>query len=231
MRLAPLALFLFSASALAQGVKGPTEVNVPIGRLAAIPLTVDADESEYVVLGDSMDAMREYDSDPKKLRLRVIGYAPGVSYVVVTSQKGGKLHAPFVVKVTVGNPGPAPVPPVPPGPQPGPGPNPAPVPAGKLYVVIVEESRGAAAARGLWFNDPKLSAAMKGKGHRLRCVDKDVKNDADQTPEDVKRFIDAARAGAVPMLFLVSEAGRTVHSGPLPATTAEMVELIVKYGG
>jgi hypothetical protein len=94
--------------------KGPESITVPVGRLASVPLSVDADECDYVILGSDCDGLREYDPAPKKLRIRVIGYAPGTAYVVVTSQKGGKLEAPFVVKVTFeGKPVPPPDPPTP----------------------------------------------------------------------------------------------------------------------
>lgn len=114
-----LATILLALPAAAQ-VKGPQDITVQVGRLASVPLTVDGDESDYQVLGDQVDAFREYSPDPKQIRLRLIGYAPGTSYVVVSSQKAGKLQPMFTVKVTVvgAAPVPPPVPPTPPGPGP-----------------------------------------------------------------------------------------------------------------
>jgi hypothetical protein len=104
-------------------VKGPTEVDIVVGRLKQIPLTIEGDESDYKVLGKDVDALREYDPDPKKLKLRVIGYAPGIAYVVIASAKDGKLQPIHTITVTIGGPAPPnppgptpPTPPVPPGP-------------------------------------------------------------------------------------------------------------------
>lgn len=117
--LSAILVLLFAAAASGQ-VKGPTEISVKVGRLASIPLTIDADETTYSVLGaDYFDSFREF-SSPTELKLRVLGYANGTGYIVVASQKDGKLSPLFIVKVIVGD---APAPPDPPGPnppQPGP---------------------------------------------------------------------------------------------------------------
>ena len=226
------ALFVLAAAACAQ-VKGPTEITVPVGRLAAIPLTIEGDEADYAILGSELDGLREYDPDPKKLRLRVIGYSPGTAFVVVTSAKGGKLQPLFVVKVTVQGQGPQPQP-VPPGPGPTPDPpkpDPTPPVAGKLFVVVVEETRQAMAERGAWFADKELSAYMKDKGHKFRVVDKDVQNSDGQTPADVKRFIDDAKKEGTPRLYLVGEDGKTRRAGPMAKTPAELLSLIKQHGG
>jgi hypothetical protein len=114
-------LLLILAAACQAQTKGPAEVSVAVGRLATIPIVIDGDESNFAVLGgDYFDSFREF-SAPNELRLRVLGYANGTGYIVVSSVKAGKLQPLFTVKVTVGSgPGPAPVPPVPPGPNPVP---------------------------------------------------------------------------------------------------------------
>lgn len=229
---AMVALLVLAAAACAQ-VKGPTEITVPVGRLAAIPLTIEGDEADYAILGSELDGLREYDPDPKKLRLRVIGYTPGTAFVVVTSAKSGKLQPLFVVKVTVHGQGPQPQP-VPPGPGPTPDPpkpDPAPPVAGKLFVVVVEETRDAAANRGVWFTDKELWAYFREKGHRLRVVDKDVKDADGRTPADVKRFVDDTGNGGTPRLYLVGEDGKTRRAGPMAKTPAELISLLKQYGG
>lgn len=109
------------------------EITIPVGRLTPVPLTVDADEFEYSILSATdrdglalAGGVREYDPDPKKLKLVVIGYGVGTAWVVVSSAKGGKLIPIQVVKLNIGPapvpPGPDPKPPgpLPPGPIPGP---------------------------------------------------------------------------------------------------------------
>lgn len=109
------AAFFTTPQSLSQ-VKGPSDVSVQVGRLASVPLSIDGDEADYVVLGTDVDAFREYSQDPKQIKLRVIGYAPGMAYVVVASTKGGKLQPLFKVVVTVV--GSQPGPPLPPSPEP-----------------------------------------------------------------------------------------------------------------
>lgn len=223
---------LVLAGAVAGQVKGPPEVNVPVGRLASVPLQIDADESDYVILGTDVDAFREYDPDPKKLRLRLIGYAPGTSFVVVATQRAGKLQPLFQVRVVVTGANPVPpVPPVPPGPTPDPTPPPGPTSPAKFVVVIVEETADAVSTRGAFFSDPKLAARMKEKGHRMRVVDKDVVGPNGSPPADVKRFLDDAKSKGTPRIYLVDEKGHTAVSGPVPNTPADLIALLSKYGG
>jgi hypothetical protein len=224
------ALVALSVGLASAQVQGPAELNVPVGRLAALPLTVEGGEHEYVILGDALDGLREYDPDPKKLKLRVIGYTPGVAYVVVSSTKGGKLQPIFVCKVTVGG--------VEPGPQPGPKPPPdpkppdPPAPTGVVkYVVVVEETGQAAANRGAFFADAKLHSRLKERGVLWRAVDRDAKDASGQTPADIRRFIDDAKAKSLPQVYLLDKDGRTLYSGNLTEDPARLLLLLEKYGG
>jgi hypothetical protein len=113
-------VFLTCSLACGQG-KGPASIDVPIGRVATIPIQVNGEEFQYDVLGgDVFDAWREF-SAPNELRIKALGHANGTGYIVVSSVKAGKLQPLFTVRVVVGaGPGPAPVPPIPPGPNPVP---------------------------------------------------------------------------------------------------------------
>ena len=93
------------------------DLEVPAGKLLAVPLTIDGDEVTYSVLGgDAFGGFREF-SDPATFRLQLLGYSPGVGYVVVSTTKGGKLQPHFILVVKVTGPAPGPTP-VPPGPGP-----------------------------------------------------------------------------------------------------------------
>lgn len=167
------------ACPLAAQVRGPSEVSVAVGRLASVPLTVDGDEATYMILGGDVDGFREYDPDPKRLQLRVIGYQPGVAHVVVASQKGGKLQPLAVVKITIT--GPAPVPPGP-GPIP-PSPIPPAPPADTLATAI-----GAAAAKDGW-----PVAKLVDLATRFRAAARVV--DGRQTVGDMLGVVAVALAG------------------------------------
>lgn len=140
MRPAILAVMVLAAAVSGQErrivprarVTAEQEIKVPVGRMAAVELTLDGDKFKYAFLpprdskGESLaDAFREYSDNPAVIRLRVIGYARGTAYVVAYSLKGDVLSEPAVFRVTIGE-GSAPIDPdIDPDPGPGPGPGPA----------------------------------------------------------------------------------------------------------
>lgn len=235
------ALLLSLAQPSMAEVKGPREVAVPVGRLATVPLTVDGDESDYQILGTEVDAFREYTPDPKQIKLRVIGYQPGTAYVVVASQKGGKLQPLFTVTLTVT--GTAPVPPTPP---PGPTPNPpVPVPdpvnpppiAGQGFQVLVVTEEG---------NATQLTegqvAALYGKQTRAYLDTHTVKDERGNPSYRIwdqhtsmafvdKKWADAMKRTRASVPWIVISNGTTGYEGPLPKTLTETMELLKKFGG
>lgn len=237
-----LSVLVLAVPAPAQ-IKGPSDVTVAVGRLAAVPLTIDGDESDYVVLGSDVDAFREYTTDPKQLRLRVIGYAPGTAYVTVAAVKGGKLQPLFVVKITVtGTPAP---PPVPPGPTPTP-PGPTPVPvdppiAGEgLRMLIVRESadlsslpsgqvQAMTSADVRAYLQKTCPKGPDGRTPEFRVYDKDQ----DLAGESATWRAAFARAtkkmSKVPWIAVSN--GHDGFEGPLPESADALLALLKKYGG
>jgi hypothetical protein len=136
---AAILLLILAATCQAQ-IKGPATVDVPVGRVATIPIQVNGEEFQYDVLGgDYFDAWREF-SAPTELRIKALGHTNGIGYIVVSSVKAGKLQPLFTVRVVVGaGPGPAP-----PGPVPVP---PGPVPPAPLDA-LATAIKAAAAADG-----------------------------------------------------------------------------------
>src|SRR6266581_4727241 len=108
--LSTIAALLLAAGASAQSVKLPDAVTVAPGRLAAVAVEFDGDDVRWRVSSD-LDAFREYDPDPRKIRLRLIGYAPGRYELSAIACKGGKLSDFATCVITVGNPTPPPPPP------------------------------------------------------------------------------------------------------------------------
>jgi hypothetical protein len=215
LTLAGLLTLALAVPAAAQ-VRGPTEVTVPVGRLASVPLTVDADEADYLILGADCDGLREYDPDPKKMRLRVIGYTPGVAFVVVTSQKGGKLQPPAVVKVTFQGPGPAPpVPPVPPDPKP---------PArDAAWVVLVTDQDGDSPAAAAVIASDRFRRQLADWGVRFWVYDK-----ASPVARE-KGYL--AHAREYPALLVLDKDGRVAAAGRCPDSEAAAIDLVRKAVG
>ena len=214
---AVLALVVVAASAAAQ-VRGPNDVTVAVGRLASVPLTIDGDESDYQVLGSDVDAFREFTPDPKQLRLRVIGYAPGTAYVVVASVKGGKLQPLYKVTVTVTGPTPPPPPPVPPVPPPDPPTPDSPPPIagdGFKVLVVFEEKEASTLTTGqqtaLYGAETRKWLDANATAYRFYDKDQDV---SAAPPE----FRDAMKRPRVLVPWLLISTGKSGYEGPLPAT-------------
>lgn len=239
-----LSVLVLAAAAPAQ-IKGPTEISTPVGRLAAVPLTIDGDQSDYAVLGTDVDAFREFTTDPAQLRLRVIGYAPGTAYVTVAAVKGGKLQPLFVVKVTITGPAPPPVPPgptpVPPGPTP---PTPVPVDppiAGEgLRMLIVRESADlsnlpsgqvqamtSADVRG--YLQKTCPKGPDGRTPEFRVYDKD-QDVAGESATWRAAFARATKKMSKVPWIAVSN-GHDGYEGPLPESADALLALLKKYGG
>lgn len=112
-------------------ISGPETVRVRVGgRMAQIVVKVngDASSAKYVLLGDAVDAFREFSQENDTLRIRVMGLVDGgEGWLVVTATKDGKPLEIYSCKIIVGQ-RPDPVPPEPVPPKPVPPVPPTPVP-------------------------------------------------------------------------------------------------------
>jgi hypothetical protein len=113
----------------AQTVTIPAEVRGQPGRLLPIAITHDGEDVAWYV-PPTIDAFREYSSDPKDVRLRLQCWTPGKYEVIAQSCKGGKMSGFKACSVIIegNNPTPPPNPPTPIPPGPFPPPNPPPIP-------------------------------------------------------------------------------------------------------
>ena len=235
-----LLCFLAAVSCAAgQTVKLPTEVKVAPGRLAAILVEWDGDDLRWDVPPE-LDCFREYDPDPKRVRLRLVGYAPGKYRLLAVSCKAGKLSEFVSCAILVGDaPPPTPPGPQPPGPTPpGPTPGPAPIPLEGLRVLIVYESADLAKlpagqhavlygekVRG--YLDSKCAVGADGRTREWRIWDKDA-----SVINEAKHWQDAwARPRGPQLPWLIISNGKEGYEGPLPVAVEEMMLLLKKYGG
>jgi hypothetical protein len=106
----------------------PPAVNIPTGRLGSVLIQSNGPIVRYWSDSRGVDVFREYDPDPRIIRLRILGYQPGVFKMIAYTAIADMPSEPAVCTVMVGDgPGPNPVPPgpnpVPPGPVPPPTPN------------------------------------------------------------------------------------------------------------
>lgn len=239
-------LFLFTLAGLAraQDLKLPTELQVSRGRLAQVVIESKGAETSWTIIPPKLDAFREYDPDPKTIKLRVLAYTDGEFYLVASTAVGNKVTQ-AVCRVVVGTP---PVP-VPPGPDPGPSPPdpgpkpdptppaPAPIPTAGLRVLIVEETanRGQlppGQADVMFARGPgSLWEFMRAKGAKdaagnpeLRVFDKDRNLSADPP-----HWQEAMKRPRTSLPWLLVSNGKAGYEGPLPRTTEEVLAIVRKY--
>jgi hypothetical protein len=199
--LSPIVALLLAASAAAQSVKLPDAVTVAPGRLAAVAVEYDGDDVRWRVSSD-LDVFREYDPDPRKIRLRVIGYAPGRYELSAVACKGGKLSDFAACVITVGSPAPPPPPP-------------PPTPSQKVaWVIVVEETAERTPQTARVLGDLPFWARL---GVPRRVYDKD-----DPAVKTNRYDVAAGKAGGLPAMLLLSEAGDVLKSIKLPATVDEV---------
>lgn len=161
----------------------------------------------------------------------VLPAADGQSYLVLSlSVPGGNLAVPYVIAPygTVPTPGP--------GPSPDPGPGPTPVPSGKLFVLIVTETAQQTPQQAAVINSKAADEYIAAKSWQRRVADKDTVDENGNVPTDLAAWLDKAKAwnaggGKWPYLNIADGSGAVVYEGALPATEAEYVALLKKFGG
>jgi hypothetical protein len=161
----------------------------------------------------------------------VLPAADGQSYLVLSlSVPGGNLAIPFVVAPygTVPTPGP--------GPSPDPGPGPTPVPSGKLFVLIVTETAQQTPQQAAVINSKAADEYIAAKSWQRRVADKDTVDENGKVPTDLAAWLDKAKAwnaggGKWPYLNIADGSGAVVYEGAMPATEAEYLALLKKFGG
>jgi hypothetical protein len=159
----------------------------------------------------------------------VLPAADGQSYLVLSlSVPGGNLAVPYVIAPY----GAAPIP----GPGPGPGPGPTPVPGGKLFVLVVTETKDQTPEQAAVLGSKAAIDLMAAKSWQWRVVDKDVVDENGKPPADIGKWITQAKTWAaagnkLPCLLILDQQGAVLSQGPLPATEAAYLEVLKKFGG
>ena len=90
MRYAILSLLLLAGLAPAQSITMTPNATGERGALIPVVITFDGDMLEWELIGDGVDAFREYDPDPKSVKLRILARAEGKAHIVAFTAKGGK---------------------------------------------------------------------------------------------------------------------------------------------
>ncbi len=123
-----------------------------------------------------------------------------------------------------------------PTPGPGPGPAPDPVPAGKLFVLIVTETKDQTPEQAAVVNSQAARDLMAAKAWQWRVVDQDVVDENGRPPPDISKWINQAKTWAaagnkLPCLMVLDEQGAVLSQGAVPATEAAYLDLLKKWGG
>ena len=123
-------------------------------------------------------------------------------------------------------PPPVPPPPVPPVPVP-----PVPVPQRLTIAVVEDPQTSTSEQRGVLAN--KTWRNLAGEKHDFRgIIPVDViEKGTGKPPASLVPFLNAAKGRMLPWVMFGSATGIILWEGPLPATSAELIALIHKYGG
>lgn len=230
-----LLLLACPLSAFCQTVTMPQTVPVAINRLAVVEMTYDGDDFKYTVPPE-LDAFREYTSDPKQVRLRVIGYQAGMHRIVAVTCKGAKLSEFGSSLVIVGTspPGPGPLPPLPPTP-PVP---PDPTPAGPRIVLLIRETADTTPALAALINQLRTgppSQYLKSKGHNLLILDDDSLGGDGKPSVLVEQWRPHFKDLNLPAVLVIRKASdgsiQVVSKETLPPTADAVIDLVKKSGG
>lgn len=201
-----VAALLLAVSAPGQSVKLPDTITVAPGRLAAVTIEYEGDDVRWRVSAD-LDVFREYDPDTQRIRLRLIGYAPGRYELSAIACKGGKLSEFATCVITVGGPSPPPTPPPPP-------------PSQKVaWVIVVEETAERTPQTARVLGDLPFWSRL---GVPWRVYDKD-----DPVVKTNRYDVVAGKAGGLPAMLLLSDVGDVLKAIKLPATTDEVRKEVV----
>jgi len=95
--------------------------------------------------------------------------------------------------------------------------------------IIIEETSKRTPEFAKTILSPKMSSFFKNSGLELRIVDQDVVDIDGETPDDLKSYIDEAKTGKLPMLFVMGVKGTEYYKGNVPGSAGEMIELIQKF--
>lgn len=202
---------LGTGPAAAQTVTLPQSVVVAKGRMAAVKITFDGDDLRWDV-PPQLDCFREFSTDPKDVRLRLIGYDSGTYRLTAVTCKGGKLSDFATCLIVVGD-GPGPVPPNPPDPIP---PTPVP-PANKVaWVVVVQDVSKRTPAQAALLADAKLWGQVEALGCKWRVYDDD----------QAGRYKDTIAKTGLPCLLTMDAAGKVIVAAPLPATADKVLQIV-----
>lgn len=226
-----LTLLLCASFARGQTVTLPAEVKVPVGRLAAVPIAFDGDDVRWDVPPE-LDCFREYDPDPKKIRLRLLGYQPGKFRLLAVSAKGGKLSEFAACVVIVGDP----LPVVTPNPKPTPKPDPkqpAPIPELGFRFLLIEETASRPVDLHNLLADPQLEEFFQANCAKVNGVPERRYFDKDQRiTTGPKLWKDALARGVTSPGFkvpwVIVSNGVTGFEGPLPTTDPQKLIDFIK---
>lgn len=228
-----LCLFWGVEEAPAQTVTVPKTLAVTPGRLAPLEIRSDGAQTRYWSEGDAFDTLREYDPDPKVIRLRVLCPVEGTYRLCAICTKGDQLSDVACCTITAGTPAPGP------GPSPGPSPGPDPFSeaASPIRVLVVLETADAGKlpkeqSAALLSTDVRsylnshCVLEADGKTHAWRIWDKDV-NPSQEAVYWQKAFARPRKS----LPWLVVSNGRQWSEGALPKDKDALLTLLRKYGG
>jgi hypothetical protein len=214
-------------------IDAPPQVQVPVGRLASVLINSTGEWTKYTVVGADADVFREYDPSSEAIKLRLIGYQQGVTYLICYAGNPVGVTEPKVTKITFGDP--PPPTPTPPGPNP-PGPTPPTPTPNAVSVLIVDESSDYGKPEYRPYLNVLNSTSIRSYLN-THCAKVDGlpewrrwDKDTDVSHESQK-WQDAMKMPRDSLPWIYISNGTAGFGGPLPKTEADTLALLKKWGG
>jgi hypothetical protein len=200
----------------------PEKIELTKNKLSdPIVIEWEGDDFKYSS-SSSIKVFREYDPDPKRVVLRVIGYddGQGAVYAVSALAKDGKAKlSDFKKLVVVVGSGAA---------DPRTDSNTVPVrKADSLFVVVVEETNNPFPNRARLID--ALIRWRNDEDKKFFAIDKDIKDVSGQTPAKFKDAIKRAAGETLPRLLIYDGKGTFLADLDLPPDPAKAVDLVNSY--
>lgn len=206
-------------AALAQ-VDLPPSIKTRADKLTAVTIKNVPPKVAWTFLpSDGVDVFREFDPDPKTIKLRFMTDTPGTYYLIVSSANGEVKQQVCVISVE----GPRPPPPIPPDP-----PKPDPIPPPKsdtLSIVVVWESESSTPAIAGVIKDLAFWRSLEPLGVQWFQFDKD------QPIVAKAGYASYVAKDGLPVILYMSRDGRVLRHGRLPATKEEIRTTVKELTG
>lgn len=208
-------------------IKAPDKVTVKAGRIAKIKVETTGKKVAWINPQSDLMDLETMTEDGKTIILAVDQSVPHntVFKIFCYTAAGDLPSQPVIILILVQNQ--RVIPPPPPNPDP-PTPNP---PLNKGWLIIIEETANATTTRAKLLSDIALQTYLKEKAWTVRISDQNAVDEFGNVTTDLAPYIERSKGKTLPQMYLVDQAGNVRLETSLPASPADVLQVLKKAGG